>query len=104
MSLNFAASLGNTFVGAFGPSRPTVAPALPRLGLVRRVARTLFQLPARFLAALERRQKERDALLRYAMSEGRELGLGRRHVERAVLLTGRADMLFPSYFVNADRR
>ena len=24
--------------------------------------------------------------------------------ERAVLLSGRADILFPSYFVNADRR
>ncbi|MEZ5865511.1 MAG: hypothetical protein R3D25_16125 [Geminicoccaceae bacterium] len=106
MSLNFAAQLGNTFVGAFGPSRPTLAlaPALPREGLARRAARALFQLPARLLAGLERRQRERDALVRYAMAEGRELGLGRRRVERAVLLTGRADMLFPSYFVNADRR
>ncbi|MEZ5860600.1 MAG: hypothetical protein R3D28_16755 [Geminicoccaceae bacterium] len=105
MSLNFAAQLGNTFVGAFGPSRPTLAlvPALPREGLAPRGARAL---PAAGppLAGLERRQRERDALVRYAMAEGRELGLGRRRVERAVLLTGRADMLFPSYFVNADRR
>jgi hypothetical protein len=106
MSLDFAARLGNTFVGAFGPSRRTLAadPALPHGGLARRAVLALFRLPARFVAALDRRQRERDALLRYAMAEGRGLGLGRQHVERAVLLTGRADMLFPSYFVNADRR
>ncbi|MCB1992312.1 MAG: hypothetical protein KDG49_12710, partial [Geminicoccaceae bacterium] len=62
MSLDFAARLGNTFVGAFGPSRPTPArdATLPRHGLARRAAKALFQLPARFLAALERRQRERD--------------------------------------------
>lgn len=106
MSFDLAAHLGNTFVGAFGPSRPTLAgaPALPRDGLVRRAALAFFHLPARFLAALDRRQRERDALVRYAMAEGQVRGLGRCNIERAVLLTWRADMLFPSYFVNADRR
>jgi hypothetical protein len=106
MTIDLATRLGNTFISAVTPPMPAMpyTATVRQSGLWRRLARAVFQAPGRVMAHLERRQAERDALLRYAMSEGRELGLGRSEVERAVLLTGRADMLFPSYFVNAHRR
>ena len=106
MTTDLAIRLGNTFIGAV--TRP--AAALPRTGAVkapgfwRKLGRAVFQAPGQIMATLNRRQSERDALIRYMVSEGKHLGIGRGEVERAVLLTGRADMLFPSYFVNAQRR
>jgi hypothetical protein len=106
MTTDIATRLGNTLMGAFVPpttyGRYTNVASEPSLW--RKLGRAIFNAPAGFVAQLQRRQAERDALIRYAMSEGRELGLGRSEIERAVLLTGRADMLFPSYFVNAQRR
>lgn len=95
--------LGNASAAALGRPVPS-SPARPVEGFAGRLARVLFHLPARLLARLERNQRERDALVRYAMAEGRQPGLGRSQIDRAVLLSGRADILFPSYFVNADRR
>lgn len=106
MTTDIATRLGNTLMGAV--SQP--ATAVRRLGATtqpsiwRKLGQAVFTAPARFVAHLQRRQAERDALIRYAMTEGKHLGLGRSEIERAVLLTGRADMLFPSYFVNAQRR
>ena len=106
MTTDLAIRLGNTFIGAVTPP----AAATPRAGVVRgpgfwrKLAHAVFQAPGRIMATLNRRQAERDALIRYMMSEGQGLGIGRGEIERAVLLTGRADMLFPSYFVNARRR
>ena len=103
MTTDLAIRLGNTFIGAVsGTAAP--APRTAEPGLLRKFAHAVFQAPARFVAELARRQAERDALIRYVMTEHRELGLGRSEVERAVLLTGRADMLFPSYYENAHRR
>jgi hypothetical protein len=106
MTTDLAIRLGNTFIGAVTrpvPATPHYA-AVPTPGFWRKLGRAAFQAPGRIMASLNRRQAERDALIRYAMSEGKHLGIGRGEVERAVLLTGRADMLFPSYFVNAQRR
>ncbi len=106
MTTDIATRLGNTLMGAV--IQPTTAApyadVAPEPSLWRKLGRLAFNAPARFVAHLQRRQAERDALIRYAMAEGKELGLGRGEIERAVLLTGRADMLFPSYFVNAQRR
>ncbi len=106
MTTDIATRLGTTLIGAIAPAQTStrlVATAAERPGVAKRLLTTLFGMPVRFVAWLERRQAARDALVRYAMSEGK-LGVGRNEIERAVLLTGRADMLFPSYFVNADRR
>jgi hypothetical protein len=106
MTTDIATRLGNTLMGAFvqpiPAGRATAAGRAPSVW--QKLGRAVFTAPARFVAHLQRRQAERDALIRYAMTEGKELGLGRSEIERAVLLTGRADMLFPSYFVNAQRR
>lgn len=106
MTTDLANRLGNTFIGAVAP--PAGA---GRLGAVvqqpsrwHRLARAVFAAPGRLLARIARRQAARDALIRYAMCEGRELGLGRIEIERAVLLSGRADTMLPSYFINAHRR
>jgi hypothetical protein len=106
MTIDLAARLGNTFISAVTPPVPAMplTATVRQPGLWRRLARAVFQAPGRFMARLARRQAERDALIRYAMAEGRQQGIGRNEIERAVLLTGRADMLFPSYFVNAQRR
>ncbi len=104
MSIALATRLGDTFVGAVNRQPVAAVAAAPRSGLWRKLATAVFHAPSRVVAYLDRRQAERDALLRYAMTEGKELGIGRGEIERAVLLTGRADMLFPSYFVNAHRR
>lgn len=105
MSTDIATRLGNTFISAVTqPASSRVVVAATEPGLWRRLAQAVFTGPSRLLAGAARRQAERDALIRYAMAEGRELGLGRNELERAVLLTGRADMLLPSYFVNAQRR
>jgi len=106
MTTDLAFRLGNTFIGAVTPSAGTrrVTAAVGQPSRWRRIGRAVFAAPARFLAHLERRQAARDALIRYAMAEGRELGLARNEIERALLLTGRADTLLPSYYVNAHRR
>ena len=106
MTTDIATRLGNTLMGAViqPASAARIVTAAPRTGFWHKLAVALFQAPSRFMAHLQRRQAERDALIRYAMTEGKELGLGRNEIERAVLLTGRADMLFPSYFINAQRR
>lgn len=106
MSTDIASRLGSTLIGAVTPS-PANARFVARderPSVARRLLTALFLMPGRFVAWLERRQAARDALVRYAMSERKKHGLGRSEIERAVLLTGRADMLFPSYFINADRR
>jgi hypothetical protein len=106
MTTDLAIRLGNTFIGAV--TQPAAATPHPGVvqgpGFWRKLARAVFQAPGRIMATLNRRQAERDALIRYMMSEGKQIGIGRGEIERAVLLTGRADMLFPSYFVNAQRR
>lgn len=104
MSITLATRIGNTLVGAVNPSAPaaTVVQQAGKRGS--RLVAMLFDAPRRFLARLDRRQRERDALLRYLISEGGDRQNGRRIVERAALMTGRADLLLPSYFVNADRR
>jgi hypothetical protein len=106
MTIDLATRLGNTFISAVTPPVPAVrlVSTVRQPGLWRKLAHAVFQAPGRFMAGLARRQAERDALIRYAMAEGRKQGVGRNDIERAVLLTGRADMLFPSYFVNAQRR
>ncbi len=106
MTTDIATRLGNTLMGAViqPASTARVAVSAPRKGFWHKFGLAVFQAPNRFMAHLQRRQAERDALIRYAMTEGKQLGLGRNEIERAVLLTGRADMLFPSYFVNAQRR
>lgn len=106
MTTALATRLGNTFIGAVTQpaSAARRAAVVGRPSIWRKLGQALFNAPARFAAHLERRQAERDALIRYAMTEGKALGLGRNEVERAVLLTGRADILLPSYFVNAHRR
>jgi hypothetical protein len=101
MTTDIAIRLGNTFISAVSRQPAAATPARP--SHARRLAQAIFRAPGRLVAWLERRQAARDALVRYAMNEGRE-GPGRNEIERAVLLTGRADMLFPSYFVNAHRR
>ena len=106
MTTDIATRLGNTLLGAVIQPTSTVraATAAAQPGFWQKLGVAIFHAPSHLMAYLQRRQAERDALIRYAMTEGRELGLGRNEVERAVLLTGRADMLFPSYFVNAQRR
>jgi hypothetical protein len=106
MTTDIATRLGNTLMGAViqPTSAARIATAAPRAGFWHKLGVAVFQAPSRFMAHLQRRQAERDALIRYAMTEGKDLGLGRSEIERAVLLTGRADMLFPSYFINAQRR
>ncbi len=109
MTTDLATRLGNTLIGAVARTAdPRAADLAPRTtaqpGFWRQLGGAVFHAPGRFIAGLARRQAERDALIRYAQAEGRELGVGRREIERAVLLTGRADSLFPSYFVNAHRR
>ena len=104
MSTNLATRLGNTFIGAVAGTAAAAPRSAAQRGFWRKLGHAVFHAPARFMAELARRQAERDAVIRYAMTESRELGLGRNEIERAVLLTGRADMLFPSYYVNAHRR
>ena len=104
MSTDLATRLGNTFIGAVTGTAAAAPRRAAQPGFWRKLGHTVFHAPAQVMAGLARRQTERDALIRYAMTEGRELGLGRSEIERAVLLTGRADMLFPSYYVNAHRR
>jgi hypothetical protein len=106
MTTDIATRLGNTLMGAVVQPLPTVrvTAAAAQPGFWHKLGRAVFTAPGHFMAHLQRRQAERDALIRYAMTEGKELGLGRSEIERAVLLTGRADMLFPSYFINAQRR
>jgi len=106
MTTDIATRLGNTLMGVIVQpttiARSTHADTRPAMW--QKLAQAVFAAPGRLVAWAQRRQAERDALVRYAMNEGKELGLGRNEIERAVLLTGRADMLFPSYFVNAQRR
>lgn len=106
MTIDLALRLGNTFIEAIAPSTGAgrLVAAVGQPSRWRRIGRTVFAAPACFLAGLARRQAERDALIRYAMTEGRKLGLACNELERAVLLTGRADMLLPSYYINAHRR
>jgi|GEM_PF-3147120 len=103
MTTDLALRLGNTFITAV-TRQPAASAAATTPSIWRRLGAAAFSAPSRLLARAQRRQAERDALIRYAMTEGRELGLGRSEIERAVLLTGRADMLFPSYYANAHRR
>lgn len=106
MTTDLACRLGNTLISAV--TQPASAVSASHRATTPSVWRTrtaaVFSAPARFVAHLQRRQAERDALIRYAMNEGKELGLGRNDIERAVILTGRADLLFPSYYANAHRR
>jgi len=106
MTIAIATRLGNTFISAVTQPAQTVrrSDAASRPSIWHKLGLAVFHAPGRLVAWAQRRQAERDALIRYAMNEGKELGLGRNEIERAVLLTGRADMLFPSYFVNAQRR
>lgn len=106
MTTDLALRLGNTFIGAVtSPAAPVgFTRTADQPGFWRKLGSALFRAPARILAALDRRQAERDALIRYTMTEFSRNGRSRSEIERAVLLTGRADMLFPSYFVNAQRR
>ena len=106
MTTDIASRLGSTLIGAVAqsPANARFVAGDERSSATRRLLTALFLMPGRLMGWLERRQAARDALVRYAMSERRKHGLGRSEIERAVLLTGRADMLFPSYFINADRR
>ncbi len=106
MTTAIATRLGNTFIGAVTqPARPARrSDVATQRSIWRKLGLALFHAPGRLAAWAQQRQAERDALIRYAMNEGRELGLGRSEIERAVLLTGRADLLFPSYWVTAHRR
>lgn len=106
MTTDIASRLGSTLIGAVNqsPANARFVAQDGRPSVARRLLTALFLLPGRFIARLERQQAARDALVRYAMSERKKHGLGNSEIERAVLLTGRADMLFPSYFINADRR
>ena len=106
MTIDIADRIGTTLIGAaaLSPANARFAAHVERPSVGRRLLESLFETPGRLVAWLNRRQAARDALIRYAMSEGRKHGLGRSEIERAVLLTGRADLLFPSYFINADRR
>jgi hypothetical protein len=106
MTTDIASRLGATLIGAVvqSPANARFVARDGRPSVARRLLKSLFETPGHLIAWLNRRQAARDALVRYAMSEGMKTGLGRSEIERAVLLTGRADMLFPSYFINADRR
>lgn len=106
MTTDIASRLGATLIGAVtqSPATARFVARDERSSIARHLLTAVFEMPGQLVAWLNRRQAARDALVRYAMSERKKHGLGRSEIERAVLLTGRADMLFPSYFVNADRR
>ena len=96
MSTDIARLLGNTLMSAV--TQPAAAPRRAKqhaAGPWRRLATALFDAPRRLLARIERRRAERDALIRYATSEGRHLEIGRAPLDRALLLAGRVDPLFP---------
>lgn len=103
MSIDLANLVGNTLLSAATGAAPRQPSAVERPGFWRALGAALFKAPARFIEHLERRQAARDAAIRHAIAEGKGFGLVNNEMERAILLTGRADMLLSSHFVSHNR-